>query len=208
MKRQSFINGFMLAVVAFMFLVPSLLMAQATRGQAPTPQSRVDEINKVVKLTADQQAQILKIYTDAAANAQQGGGGGGFMGGATTAAVEKVLNAAQLKAWQAYTLQQSIDRRITLIDQAVTFTADQKAKITPIIEKEIIATTALSTANAAARAQGQTPDMEAYRGKTTEIRGATDKALESILTKDQLQKYQSMPRGGRGGGGGGGRGAQ
>jgi len=40
--------------------------------------------------------------------------------------------------------------------------------------------------------------------KRTALRAASDKALESILTKEQLAKYAAKPRGGRGGGGWGG----
>ena len=190
MKKHILFTGLM--VVAFVCLaIAPVVMAQ--EFQRPTPESRVEELDKAVKLTAEQKTQILKIYTDAAANAQQGGGRGGFFGGRTTEAVEKVLIPDQVKKWRAYTLQQSIDRRINQIDRAVTLTDEQKTKIKPIIEKEVTAQNALMTEM---RAQGENADREAMRDKMTEIRGATDKALESILTKEQLEKYKSMPRGG------------
>ena len=204
MKRQIFFIDFMFAAMVCLALAPALMAQQTQRPtqqpQRPTPESMVQEIDKAVTLTADQKTQILKIYTDAAANAQQGGRGGFFGGRATTEAVEKVLTPDQVKKWRAYTLQQSIDRRITRIDQAVTLTADQKTKIKPVIEKEINAQSKLM---AEMRAQGENADREAMTNKMTEIRDATDKALESILTKDQLEKYKAMPRRGRGGGGGG-----
>jgi len=193
MNRQIIIV-FMLTAVVCLIVSPALM---AQQFQRPTPESRVEEIVKAVKLTEDQKAQILKIYTDAAANAQQGGRRGGFFGGGTTEAVEKVLTPEQVKKWRAYTLQQSIDRRINQIDQAVTLTADQKTKIIPIIEKEINATNALT---AEMRAQGENADRQAMMEKRKTVRAATDKALESILTKDQMAKYTAMPRrGGRGG---------
>ncbi|MFC1693027.1 hypothetical protein ACFL1R_05945 [Candidatus Latescibacterota bacterium] len=173
-------------------IVSPAVMAQ--QFQRPTPESRVEEIDKAVKLTEDQKAQILKIYTDAAANAQQGGRRGGFFGRGTVEAVEKVLTPDQVKKWRAYTLQRSIDRRINQIDQAVTLTADQKTKIIPVIEKEINAQIALT---AEMRAQGEDADFQDMREKMTELRSATDKALESILTKEQLAKYNAMPRGRR-----------
>lgn len=177
----------MLSAVLCLLVSPALMAQQRER---PTPQSRVDVIDKAVKLTADQKAQILKIYTDAAANAR-GGGRGGFFGRGSTEAIEKVLTEDQVKKWREFNLQQSIDRRIIPIDEAVTLTADQKKKIVPIIRKEIEASNA---AMAAMRAQGEDADFQSYRDKTTELRAATDKALESILTKDQLSKYQAMPR--------------
>ena len=187
MNRQIIIV-FMLTAVVCLIVSPALM---AQQFQRPTPESRVEEIVKAVKLTEDQKAQILKIYTDAAANAQQGGRRGGFFGGGTTEAVEKVLTPDQVKKWRAYTLQQSIDRRINQIDQAVTLTAEQKTKIIPVIEKEI---NVQNTFMAEMRAQGENADFQAMRDKMTEIRGDTDKALESILTKDQLEKYNAMPR--------------
>ena len=189
MNRQIIFTVIILTAVMCLIVSPALMAQQFER---PTPESRVEEINKAVKLTEEQRAQILKIYTDAEANAQGGGGGrGGFFGGATTEAIEKVLTPDQVKKWRAYTLQQSIDRRINQIDQAVTLTADQKTKIIPVIKKEIDAQNALMTGM---RAQGENADFEGMRDKMTEIRGETDKALQSILTKEQLQKYNSMPR--------------
>ena len=183
---------FVITAVACLVIVPEVIAQQFT---PPTPESRVEQIDKAVKLNEEQKTQILKIYTDAEANAQQGGRRGGFFGGGTTEAVEKVLTPEQVKKWRAYTLQQSVDRRITQIDQAVTLTAEQKKKIVPIIEKEINATNALT---AEMRAQGEDADRQAMMEKRKTIRAATDTALESILTKDQMAKYTAMPRrGGR-----------
>ena len=169
------------------------LAVMAQQFQRPTPESRVEQIDKAVKLSPDQKAQILKIYTDAAGD-QQDGRRRGFFGRGTTEAVEKVLTSDQVKKWRAYTLQQSVDRRVTQIDEAVTLTADQKIKIKPIIVTEITARNALF---AEMRAQGENADREAMRDKMSEIRIAMDKSLESILTKDQLEKYKAMPRGRR-----------
>ena len=192
MKRQVILTSIILTVVTI------LVMTTAVRAQQftpPTPESRVEQIDKAVKLTEDQKAQLLKIYTDEAANARQDGGRRGrFFGGATIAAVEKILTPDQVKKWRAYTLQQSVNRSISQIDQAVTLTADQKKKLSPIIEKGINAQNAL---RAEMRTQGENADRQAMRDKMTEIRNDTNKALESILTKDQLEKYNAMPRRGR-----------
>ena len=186
MKKHILITGFIFIVVVSLSTA-SVVMAQ--QYTPPTPESRVEQIDKAVKLTADQKAQILKIYADAAANAQ--GGRGGFMGGATTAAVEKVLTPDQVKTWRAVTLQQNIERRITQIDEAVTLTADQKKKIAPIIEKEIKAQNDMLTEM---RAQGENADRDAMMEKMRTLRAETDKAFESILTKEQFEKYNAMPR--------------
>ena len=187
MKKQILITCSILIAVVSMLTASVVLAQQFT---PPTPESRVEQIDKAVKLTADQKTQILKIYTDAAANAQQGGRGG-FMGGATTAEVEKVLTPEQVKLWHEATLQQGIDGRLTQINEAVSLTDDQKKKITPIIEKEIKARTEMMTEM---RKQGENADRQAMMDKMSAIRGETDKALESILTKEQLEKYNAMPR--------------
>ena len=188
MNRQIIFTVFILTAVVCLIVSPALMAQEFT---PPTPESMVEQIENAVKLTGDQKAQILKIYTDAFANAQQGGRRGGFFGGGTTEAIEKVLTSEQVKKWRAYTLQQSIDRRINQIDQAVTLTADQKTKIIPVIEKEINAQNTLMTEM---RAQGENADFQSMRDKMTELRSATNMALESILTKEQLTKYNAMPR--------------
>jgi len=191
------LTSFILIAMACM-VMSSVVMAQPQQPPTRTPESMVQDIEKAVTLTADQKAKILKIYSDAGAKAEQDGRGGGFgFYMRANEAVEKVLTPDQMKKWQAYTLQQSIDNRINRIDQAVTLTAEQKTKIKPVIEKEITAQTKFM---AEWRAQGENADQQAMRDKMTEIRSATDKALESILTKEQFTKYQSMPRRGMGGG--------
>ena len=191
MSRHVYLTSFIIAIVMCLNMT---LAVMAQQSQRPTPESRVEEIDKAVKLSSDQKTQILKIYTDAAASSQQEGRRRGFFGRGTTEAAEKVLTSDQVKKWRAYTLQQSVDRRVTQIDEAVTLTEDQKTKIKPVIETEITARNALF---AEMRAQGENADRETMRDKMTEIRNATDKSLESILTKDQLEKYKAMPRGRR-----------
>ena len=186
--NRHIIIGVITAVI-LLVMVPVVMAQQFT---PPSPESRVKQIEEAVKLTPEQSAQILKIYTDAQ---QSGGGRGGFAGGATAEAVEKVLTPEQVKQLRAYTLKRSVDRRITQIDEAVTLTAEQKKKIIPIIEKEI---NAQNDMMAEMRSQGQNADRESMMAKMTAIREATDKALETILTKDQLQKYNAMPRRGMG----------
>ena len=195
MKRNIILTCLILTALLCIVISTAVIAQQRTRR---TPESRVEELNKAVNLSAEQQKQVLKIYSDA----QQGGGGrgGGFGGGGTTAAFGKILTPEQLKKWTAYNLQQSVDRRITQIDEAVALTAEQKKKISPIIEKEINVTNALT---ADMRAQGQNGDFQSMRDKRTALRAETDKALGSILTKEQMAKYSAMPRGGGRGGRGG-----
>jgi hypothetical protein len=77
----------------------------------------------------------------------------------------------------------------------VTLTDDQKTKIKPIIEKEM---TGMNEYLAKTRAAGGDFDRDAFMAKMTELQDATTKALEPILTKEQLEKYNAMPQRGFG----------
>ena len=84
------------------------------------------------------------------------------------------------------------DAQLAQLTTALTLTADQQAKIKPILEADAAKITALRTA--------QDPDM---RTKMTAIRTEQHAAIKALLTADQATKYDAMPQGGRGGGGGG-----
>jgi len=195
MNTRTVLVGILIAAVAFVVVTPAVM---AQQGQRRTPEERVAEMDKVLKLSSDQKAQITKFYQDQAANrgqdsGQRGARGGFMMGGMLPEAMTKILTPDQVKKWQAYNVQQSVDRRITQIDEAVTLTADQKTKIRTVIEKEIAAQNEFF---AKMRAGGGTPDMDAMRSKMTELRETTAKSLSSILSKEQMDKYNAMPRGG------------
>jgi hypothetical protein len=86
------------------------------------------------------------------------------------------------------------DAQLAQLTTALTLSADQQAKIKPILEADAAKITALRTA--------QDPDM---RTKMTAIRTEQHAAIKALLTADQATKYDAMPQGGgRGGGGGGG----
>ena len=87
------------------------------------------------------------------------------------------------------------DAQLASLTTALTLSADQQAKIKPILEADAAKITALRTA--------QDPDM---RTKMTAIRTEQHAAIKALLTADQAAKYDAMPQG-RGPGGGGGAGA-
>jgi hypothetical protein len=84
------------------------------------------------------------------------------------------------------------DAQLAQLTTALTLSADQQAKIKPILEADAAKITALRTA--------QDPDM---RAKVMAIRTDQHAAIKALLTADQATKYDAMPMGGRGGGGGG-----
>jgi len=83
------------------------------------------------------------------------------------------------------------DAQLAQLITALTLTADQQAKIKPILDADAAKITALRTA--------QDPDMMT---KVTAIRTAQHAAIKALLTADQATKYDAMPQGRRGGGGG------
>jgi hypothetical protein len=82
------------------------------------------------------------------------------------------------------------DAQLAQLTTTLTLSADQQAKIKPILEADAAKITALRTA--------QDPDM---RTKMTAIRTAQHAAIKALLTADQATKYDAMPQG-RGPGGG------
>ena len=88
------------------------------------------------------------------------------------------------------------DAQLATLTTALTLSADQQAKIKPILAADAAKMQALMTA--------QDPDM---RTKMTQIRTDEHAAIKALLTADQATKYDAMPQGrggGRRGGGGGG----
>ena len=86
------------------------------------------------------------------------------------------------------------DAQLAQLTTALTLSADQQAKIKPILDADAAKITALRTA--------QDPDMQT---KVAAIRTAQHATIKALLTADQATKYDAMPQGGgrRGGGGGG-----
>ena len=78
------------------------------------------------------------------------------------------------------------DAQLAALTTALTLSADQQAKIKPILEADAAKITALRTA--------QDPDM---RTKMTAIRTEQHAAIKALLTADQQTKYDAMPQGAR-----------
>ena len=111
--------------------------------------------------------------------AQGGGGPGGQMG----------------------TPDERADRQITQLNTALTLTADQTAKIKPILVKQY-------TEQAAAMGTAQGGDMAAFRAANQERTTRVQAEIAALLTADQKTKYtaylaEQASRRGPGGQGGG-----
>ncbi len=192
MKRRILFAGVLLAAFLCMVITTSV-SAQPQPPRRQTPQERADQMDKELKLTADQKTKILKVFTDIEARAVQGERHWSNSN-LTPLEVEKTLTPDQAKAWQAFTLKQSVDLGIAEISEAVTLTDEQKSKLRPFLEKATVGMTKIMTE---VRAQGADADLIPMKPRIDELHNATTKALESILTKEQMEKLKSMPRGGQ-----------
>ena len=84
--------------------------------------------------------------------------------------------------------QMSPEARVAAIETAVgTLTAEQKTKITAILEKSGKDMMALG--------------QDATREQRMEVGQAANKEIRAVLTADQQKKFDDMPAPGRGGGG-------
>ena len=80
----------------------------------------------------------------------------------------------------------SADAMVTRLDEAVTLTADQKAKAKEIYAKLMADTQALP--------------QEDRRTKGAELRTSANKEIRALLTPEQQTKFDAMPQGRAGGG--------
>lgn len=86
----------------------------------------------------------------------------------------------------------SVEQQMERLNEAVKLTDEQKPKVEAVLKESAKKREALS----------DVPQDE-RRDKQRAIREEQDTKLKAILTPDQYEKYQAMPRPGRGGGGGG-----
>ena len=80
----------------------------------------------------------------------------------------------------------SPEARVEQLDKSLSLTADQKAKITAILEKS--------------REEMQGIPKEERKGKMAEMNKAQHEKIRAVLTPEQQAKFDAMPQGGNGGG--------
>ncbi len=79
------------------------------------------------------------------------------------------------------------DARLAQLTTALTLSADQQAKIKPILDDQ-------ATKRAALMANASDPDM---RTKMTALTTDTNAKIRALLTADQATKFDAMPQGRR-----------
>jgi Spy/CpxP family protein refolding chaperone len=214
MRKLTLVFSFALAVA----LCPLLLSnafgqppagGPGQRGQRPTPEQRLERLDKLAGgLTADQKKKITAIWGAAEKNREQqppaagerpnarreqlnqnrqSGQGGGRMGGfgMLSPEVEKVLTPEQVKKYQSNLKKENIDRQLDRLKD-LNLTDAQKKKLTAIFEKQ----NETMRQNMEKMQGNQDPQarMDAFR----KMREASDKEIMTVLTPDQKKKYEDM----------------
>ena len=120
-----------------------------------------------------------------------GGGFGRF--GRIDSDVEAVLTPEQVKKYRAFNLKQQLESRMAALNTLLTLNNDQKAKIRKIVEQDIIITNKIM-----AEMRGSDADRQTMFEKIRDQREETNKAIEALLTPEQVETYRSsMTRGRR-----------
>ncbi len=167
---------------------------------------RIKELDKELNLNDKQEKQIRKIYTDIMEKMAQRRGDrpapregrtGMFRGGFSRfgqidSDIEAVLTPEQVKKYRAVNLKRQIDERMVNLDETLTLTDDQKVKIRKIVEQDIQKTNEIF---AEMRESGS--ERRAIFSKIRDQREETNKAIETLLTPEQAEKYRSSMNRGR-----------
>jgi hypothetical protein len=189
------IRNIILAVITVTaFAFPGLASPViAQQNQTRTPESMVAQIEKAITLSAEQKTKLLELYKEVISKEQQSDGKATISVKETRTAVEKILTPDQMKKIFEYQLNQMVDAFMAFIDREVVLTGDQKEKITSVIAKELKSVQDYTwEISAKYEKLDRQALMEKINDKRVELRAVTDKTIESILTKEQFEKYKAV----------------
>lgn len=95
------------------------------------------------------------------------------------------------------TPEQMMERRVDMLDKALSLTDEQKAEITKIYAMEMEAMAKARPEGLERSDNGERPDeakMKAWKEEMEAQRAATDARIEALLTPEQLAKYAEMKK--------------
>ena len=168
---------------------------------------RIKELDKVLNLNDKQEEEIMKIYSDVMERMSQRSGNrpapsgrlpGMFRGGfgrfgRTDSDIEAILTPEQLKKYRAFNLKQQIEARMANLDEMLALSNEQEVKIRKIVEQDIQQTNKMF-----AEMRDSGGDRQGVFEQMRTQREETNKAIEALLTPEQVEKYRSsMTRRGR-----------
>lgn len=169
---------------------------------------RIKELDKVLNLNDKQEEEIMKIYSDVMERmaqfrgnrpARSGRGMGMFRGGfgrfgRTDSDIEAILTPEQIEKYRAFSLEQQIEQRMTSLDEMLALSKEQEVKIRKIVEQDI-----QQTSKMFAEMRDSGGDRQGIFEQMRTQREETNKAIEAVLTPEQVEKYrESMSMRGRG----------
>ena len=162
---------------------------------------RIKELDKVLNLNDKQEEEIMKIYSDFMERmaefrgnrpAPDGGGRGmsmfrGGFGrfGRTDSDIEAILTPAQIEKYRAFNLKQQIEQRMTSLDEMLALSKEQEVKIRKIVEQDIQQTNKMF-----AEMRDSGGDRQGVFEQIRTQREETNKAIEAVLTPEQVEKYR------------------
>jgi len=110
----------------------------------------------------------------------------------TVALLGSIVMNAQPPHRQGMSTEQIVEKRIEMLDKALSLTAEQKAEIAKICADEL---KSMSQERATKVDKGSKPDeemMKARREKMKAQREATNSKIESVLTPEQAAKFAQI----------------
>ena len=160
---------------------------------------RIKELDKVLNLNDKQEEEVRKIYSDVMERmaqfrgnrpARSGRGPGMFRGGfgrfgRTDSDIEAILTPEQIEKFSAFNLKQQIEQRMTSLDEMLALSKEQEVKIRKIVEQDIQQTNKMF-----AEMRDSGGDRQSIFEKMRTQREETNKAIEAVLTPEQVEKYR------------------
>jgi len=189
------------STAAFIVLTAALSIPfGGARAENPLD-ARIEELDEALDLTPSQEKRIRKLLEErnetgdrfrshrTPGERKSGGRRGAAFSPRTRLdeEIEAVLVPKQIEKYRAYKRGKTVEKRLTLLDNRLGLTADQKTKIRSILEDE------------AGKIEDFTGNRPASRNARRElfsrlrkIRGETDRNIRDILTAEQLKEYENM----------------
>jgi len=164
--------------------------------------ARLEELDEALDLTPSQEKRIRKLFEERReigehprSRREPGERRGGERGSAAFSQqprldeeIEAVLVPKQVEKYRAYKRAKTVEKRLTLLENRLGLTDEQKTKIRSILEDEAEKMEDF-TGN---RRPGSRNARRELFSRLREIRGETDRNIREVLTDEQSKEYEDM----------------
>jgi len=205
---------FVLSLIVTALLISSPASAQR---EMPSVDERIEELNKAVDLTAEQEKKIRELYEEQANRVEEqaserrssrrrgregsdsGGRSGGREGGNRMGRggrggfggdhmLEEILTANQMDKYREHQSQQRTERSLERYKDQLNLKADQLDEVKAILVKQSKESEKLM----AGMRDMEQEDRRAMFEKFREIREGYNKEIAKVLDKEQQKKFEEM----------------